>query len=83
MDNNRTTANLLLASAGVAAAYVILTTPPLRRLTFRLARFWLGVAMPTYLAGQLRQAWLDSGERPRTARRVIATNSASINHRSA
>jgi len=28
---SRTVANVVLASAGLAAAYVILTTPPLRR----------------------------------------------------
>jgi hypothetical protein len=57
----RATANVLLASAGVAAAYMILTRPPLRRLTFRMARLWLGVWVPTYLADQVRQAWLKSG----------------------
>ena len=59
--NARTTANVLLASAGVAAAYVILTKPPLRRLAFRLARLWLGAYVPAYLAAQARQAWLDAG----------------------
>jgi hypothetical protein len=59
--NARTTANVLLASAGVAAAYVILTRPPLRRLAFRMARLWLGVGVPAYLANQVRQAWLKSG----------------------
>jgi hypothetical protein len=61
--NARTTANVLLASAGVAAAYVILTRPPLRRLAFRMARLWLGACVPAYLADQARQAWLESGRR--------------------
>lgn len=59
----RAVANVLLASVGVAGAYVILTRPPLRRLAFRLARLWLGVYVPVYLADQARQARLES-ERP-------------------
>jgi len=31
----RTVANVVLASAGVAAAYVVMTRPPLRRLAIR------------------------------------------------
>ena len=57
----RTVANIVLVSAGVAAAYVILTTPPLRRLVFRAARIWLGASVPVYLVEQTRQAWLESG----------------------
>ena len=60
----RTTANVLLASAGVAVVYVIWTKPPLRRLAFQLARLWIGAYVPAYLAGQVRQAWLEAG-RPR------------------
>ena len=33
--NARTVANVVLISAGVAAAYVVITTPPLRRLALR------------------------------------------------
>lgn len=62
-DHARTTANVLLAGAGVAAAYVILTRPPLRRLAFRLVRLWLGAGVPVFLAGQVRQAWLESDRR--------------------
>ena len=35
----RTVANLILASAGLAAAYVVLTTPSLRRVAFRGVEF--------------------------------------------
>ena len=59
--NARTSANVVLVSAGVAAAYVILTTPPLRRLAFRAVRFWLGASLPVFLAGQARAAWVESG----------------------
>jgi hypothetical protein len=59
--NARTVANVVLASAGVAAAYVILTTPSLRRLALRGARLWLGASIPMYLATETRQAWVASG----------------------
>ena len=59
--NARATANVLLAAAGVAAAYVIVTRPPLRRWAFRMVRLWLGVRVPAYLADQARQAWVESG----------------------
>jgi hypothetical protein len=58
--NARTVANVVLASAGVAAAYVIITTPPLRRLALRAARLWLGASIPAYLVDQTRQAWVES-----------------------
>jgi hypothetical protein len=57
----RTAANVLLVSAGVAAAYVVLTKPPLRRLAFRLARLWFVAYVPAYLADQARQARPESG----------------------
>jgi hypothetical protein len=63
-DSARTVANVVLASAGVAAAYVVLTRPPLRRLLFRVVRIWLGATVPAYLVAQAREAWVESG-RPR------------------
>ena len=57
----RTVANVVLASAGAAAAYVVLTRPPLRRLLFRAVRIWLGASVPDYLAAQARDAWVESG----------------------
>jgi hypothetical protein len=57
----RTVANLLLATAGVAAAYVVITTPPLRRLAGAGLRVWLGASVPAYLAIQAARAWQDSG----------------------
>jgi hypothetical protein len=61
----RAVANVVLASAGVAAAYVIITTPPLRRLALRAIEVWLGASVPMYLVGQARQAWVESGRVPR------------------
>jgi hypothetical protein len=58
----RTVANLVLVSAGVAAAYVIYTTPPLRRLAGVASRRWLGASIPIFLLAQARRAWVESGE---------------------
>lgn len=61
--NARTAANVVLVSAGVAAAYVILTKPPLRRLAFQVVRFWLGASVPVYVLTRAREAWVESGRR--------------------
>jgi len=65
MDDNRAriAANVVLASAGVAAAYVILTRPPLRRLAFKAVQLWLGASVPAFLLTQAREAWVESGNR--------------------
>jgi hypothetical protein len=56
----RTTANVVLAAAGLAAAYVIVTTPSLRRLTMRAMQVWLGASVPVYLWREVRSAWMES-----------------------
>jgi hypothetical protein len=61
--NARTAANLVLASAGIAAAYVVLTKPPLRRLAGLTVRYWLGASVPVFLLAQAREAWVESGRR--------------------
>lgn len=57
----RTVANVVLASAGLAAAYLVLTTPPLRRLALKTTRLWLGTSLPIFLLTEARQAWVESG----------------------
>ncbi len=59
-EQARTAANVVLASVGVAAAYVILTTPSLRRLALRATRLWLGASVPVYVLNQVHQAWVQS-----------------------
>jgi hypothetical protein len=59
-EQARTAANVVLASVGVAAAYVILTTPSLRRLALRATRLWLGASVPIYVLNEVRQAWVQS-----------------------
>jgi hypothetical protein len=53
-------ANVILASACVAAAGTILASPPLRRLAGRTVRWWLGASIPVFLIGQIREAWIQS-----------------------
>jgi len=60
----RTISNVVLASAGVAAAYVIFTTPPLRRVLLAAATRWLGTDPAAYLIGQVRGAWAASAPSP-------------------
>jgi hypothetical protein len=55
---------VVLASAGVAAAYVIFTTPPLRRVLLAAATRWLGTDPAAYLIGQVRGAWAASAPSP-------------------
>jgi hypothetical protein len=57
----RTIANVVLVTAGAAAAYVVITTPPLRRLAFRGVRWWLGASVPIYVLTQVKDAWEQSG----------------------
>jgi hypothetical protein len=61
-ETARSVANVVLASAGVAAAYVVLTTPPLRRLAVRGMRWWLGASLPVYLVREARRAWMQSAQ---------------------
>ena len=60
-DRARVAANVVMGIAGIAAAYVVLTTPPLRRLALRLSRVWLGASVPVYLLKEVREAWAESG----------------------
>jgi hypothetical protein len=60
-DRAHTVANLMVATAGVAAAYVVLRTPPLRRLALQGLRLWLGASIPAYLLNETRRAWVQSG----------------------
>lgn len=59
----RTVAKAVLVSAGVAAAYVVITTPSLRRLAIGATRLWLGASIPAFLLRQAGYAWVESGRR--------------------
>jgi hypothetical protein len=56
----RNVANVVLIAAGVAAAYVVVTTPPLRRLAVRGTQWWLGATVPGYLLYLAGRAWAES-----------------------
>ncbi len=60
-DTARTVANVVLAAAAVGAAYVVVTTPPLRRLAWRLAVTALTGTLPVWLRHEVQQAWVESG----------------------
>ena len=55
-------ANAILASAGVAAAVVVVRTPRLRHIALRASRMWLGGQnVGAYLAAEAARAWAESG----------------------
>jgi len=60
-ESARTASTVILVSAGLAAAYVVLTTPPLRRLALLGVRWWLGASVPAYLLSQVGHAWTEAG----------------------
>ena len=63
--NAETAADLILVAVGVAAAVVVITTPPLRRLALGGLRVWLGASIPLFLTTLVARAWAESGHSPR------------------
>jgi len=61
-ESARTASTVILVSVGVAAAYVVLTTPPLRRLALIGVRLWLGASLPVYLFSQIGRSWAEAGQ---------------------
>ena len=59
----RSLANVVLVSAGVAAACVVLANPKGRRIARRLLRVWLGASVPMYLLAETSRAWVEAGRR--------------------
>jgi hypothetical protein len=62
-ESARTVANIALVTVGVAAAYVVVTTPPLRRLASIAMRSWLGASIPVFLLQEVSRAWAEGGRR--------------------
>jgi hypothetical protein len=60
-ETARSVANAVLVTVGVAAAYVVITTPPLRRFARVAIQRWLGASVPLYLTQQAARAWVESG----------------------
>lgn len=62
-EGARSAATAALVVAGAAVAYVVVTTPPLRRLARGAARLWLGASVPAWLLREAGRAWVESGRR--------------------
>ena len=60
-DQARTTANVVLAAAAIAAAYYVWKTPPLRRAALQAARTWAAGPLVAWVATEVRRAWDESG----------------------
>jgi hypothetical protein len=56
-------ANVALGAAALGAAYLIVRTPPLRRMAIGLAMTALTGAIPTWLAREAQHAWVQSARR--------------------
>ena len=63
MTNERAeqAASVVLAVAAVSVAVVVLRTPALRRLAWRLTLTTLTGTLPTWVANEVRHAWSQSG----------------------
>ena len=57
----RSIANVVLVSAGAAAAYAVLSNPKGRRVARRLLHTWLGASVPMYLLAEAGRAWVETG----------------------
>jgi hypothetical protein len=67
VETARAIANAVVGAAVLGAAVVILRTPTLRRLAFRLARTAIVTGIPAWLAREVNQAWQASGHRGSSA----------------
>ena len=62
-DRAEQVANVLLAAAAVGAGLIVLRTPPLRRLAWRLAVTAVTGTLPAWIGREVRHAWAESGRR--------------------
>jgi hypothetical protein len=60
-DTTEKAANVIIAAAVIGAAVVILRSPELRRLAFRLAVTAATGTLPAWFSQEVRQAWAASG----------------------
>jgi hypothetical protein len=59
-DTAEKVANVTIGAAVIALAYVVVKTPPLRRLAAGLAFTALTGAVPAWFSRELREAWVAS-----------------------
>jgi len=57
----RTTANVVMAAAALGAAVIVLRSPALRRIAWRMVREYAGGPLAAYAATTVRTAWDESG----------------------
>lgn len=57
--------DLALLGVAAVAVYVVVKTPALRSTTWRLLKYGLFTAAPTYLWQETTRAWAESGQRNR------------------
>jgi hypothetical protein len=60
-NTSRIVANLLLATAGVVAGYLVFRNPALRRAAIRLVKAGLATTLPGYLIQEVTAAWKETG----------------------
>jgi hypothetical protein len=66
-ETARTVANVIMATAAIGAAVVVLRTPALRRLAFGLARTAVTTGIPLWLSREIKDAWESSERSSRSA----------------
>ena len=71
-ETARTAANVIMATAAIGAAVVVLRTPALRRLAFGLARTAITTGIPVWLSREIKVAW-ENSERNTAAHSRSAT----------
>jgi hypothetical protein len=54
-------ANVAIAAAVIGAAYIVIRTPQLRQLAWRLAVTAVTVSAPGWLSREVREGWIESG----------------------
>lgn len=74
-DQARTTANILMTAAAVGAVAIVLRSPSLRRLVWRLARDYATGPLAVLAATTVRNAW-DESAAPRSGGRASAGGAA-------
>jgi hypothetical protein len=62
-DRAEKVANVLLAAVAVGVTVLIVRTPPLRRLAWRLAVVTVTGTLPAWIRREVGHAWAESGRR--------------------
>jgi len=74
----RTTANVVLATAVLGAAYYVLKTPPLRRRVWQIARSWTAGPLAAWAATDIRRAWEGSAVTSASGRQAVPAGATAL-----